>query len=70
MDLNLLTIFALQHLNRSLNHADRRAVPEVALPEIDYALLALETRPRTKRTERDGYAEQAGTVTPAGVCCM
>jgi len=40
MDLNLLIIFALQRLNQSLNHRPRRANPEVALPEIDYALLA------------------------------
>jgi hypothetical protein len=70
MDLNLLTILTLQHLNRSLNHADRRAIPEVALPEIEYALLALETRPRAKHTERDGYAEQDGMVTAPAVRCM
>jgi hypothetical protein len=70
MDLNLLTILALQQFNRSLNHRARKPMPEVALPEIDYALLRVTTRPLPDRSERNAYAEQGGTVTPAGVCCM
>ena len=66
MDLNLLIIFALQRLNRSLNHGPRRAIPEVALPEIDYAVLAA-NRPRTERAKREVYTERGRLVTPAGV---
>jgi hypothetical protein len=66
MDLNLLIIFALQRLNQSLNHGPRRAIPEVALPELDYALLAA-NRPRTERAKREVYTERGGLVTPAGV---
>jgi hypothetical protein len=66
MDLNQLTILALQRLNQSLNHHPQRAIPEVALPEIDYAVLAAH-RLRTKRAERGVYADRGGLVTPAGV---
>jgi hypothetical protein len=69
MDLNLLIIFALQRLNRSLNRDPRKAIPEVALPEIDYAQLAA-NRPRTERAKREVYTERGGLVTPAGVRSM
>ena len=69
MDLNLLIIFALQRLNQSLNHSPRKAITEVALPEIDYALLAA-NRPQTKRAEREVYTERGGLATPAGVRCI
>ena len=69
MDLNLLTTFVLQRLNQSLNHGTRKAIPEVALPEIDYALLAA-NRPQTERAEREVYAEPGGLATPAGVRCI
>ena len=69
MDLNLLIIFALQRLNRSLNHGPRRAIPEVALPDIDYELLAA-NRPRTGRAEREVDTEQGDLATTAGVSCV
>jgi hypothetical protein len=69
MDLSLLTTFALQPLNQSLNHGPRKAIPEVALPEIDYALLAA-NRPQTKRAKREVYTERGGLATPAGVRCI
>jgi hypothetical protein len=69
MDLNLLTTFALQRLNQSLNHGPRKAIPEVALPEIDYALLPA-NRPQTERAEREVYTERGGLATPAGARCM
>jgi hypothetical protein len=69
MDLNQLTILALQRLNQSLNDHPRRAIPEVALLEIDYAVLAA-NRPQTKRAERGVHAEPGGLVTPAGLCSM
>jgi hypothetical protein len=70
MDLNLFTILALQQLNQSLNYDTQSATPEVPLPEIDYAQLAVVTRPRSERTEQKARLERGGKVTPAGVCCM